>query len=182
MKKWTGTGILATLLAILLLAPATLSAEEERSERPTRGDQQAQEAQEDAQEAQEETEAPAAPQRRAPRTARADAGNASVSVLEATAAANVEDRQAVDAGDSFSAGDTVYVWMAVQNPDGEEQLSVVWKAGDTEVHTFEITVGQSPRWRTWASNRVGRAGDWTVEIQDSSGNTLETVSFTVSES
>ena len=109
------------------------------------------------------------------------ASNGTIELLEAKTAAGVEDREAVDEGDSFSVGDSVTVWMAFRNPENAQEVEVAWKAGDAEVHTFSLNVGESWRWRTWASLAVSRAGDWTVEIRDSNGTTLDTVSFTVSE-
>lgn len=104
-----------------------------------------------------------------------------LAVVEAETAPDIEDREAVDATDSFSVGDEVNVWMAVQNPDDETTLDVVWKHDGEEVHTFEVTVGTSPRWRTWARLDATRTGDWSIDINDSNGDTLETVAFSVSE-
>ncbi len=109
------------------------------------------------------------------------ASNGAIQLLEAKTAAGVEDREAVNEGDSFSVGDSVTVWMAFRNPESAQEVEVAWKAGDAEIHTYKINIGESWRWRTWASLAVGRAGDWTVEIRDGEGNSLETVSFTVNE-
>ncbi len=128
-------------------------------------------------EASDTQEAPA----EAPATTSASASG-DLAVVDAKAAKGVEDREAVDATDSFSTGDTVTIWMAFRNPSAESAAEVVWRAGDAEVHTFSMDIGKSYRWRTWAQLKVSRTGDWNVEIRDSSGNTLETVSFTVSDS
>lgn len=104
-----------------------------------------------------------------------------IQLLEAKTAADVEDREAVNVGDSFNTGDSVTVWMAFRNPNQAQDVDVVWKAGDAEVHTFSLNIGESWRWRTWAKLTVARSGDWTVEIRDGDGNTLDTVSFSVAD-
>ncbi|MFU8804362.1 MAG: DUF2914 domain-containing protein [Bradymonadaceae bacterium] len=72
------------------------------------------------------------------------------------------------------------LWMAVRNPSSPSNLQVTWSVGGNEVHTYDLEIGQSARWRTWATMRVARAGEWTAEIKNGQGTTLETVTFTVS--
>ncbi len=134
----------------------------------------AEEGDEEAQEAPAETSAPAA--------SASSAASGDLAVIDAKAAKGVEDREAVDESDTFSAGDTVTVWVAFRNPADDAAADIVWSAGDTEIHTYSMNIGKSYRWRTWAQLKVSRAGDWNVAIRDSDGNTLETVSFTVSDS
>lgn len=102
-------------------------------------------------------------------------------VIEARTASGVEEREPVDVSDTFSANDTVTLWMAVRSAEGPTNLDVVWSVNGNEIHTYNIEVGQSWRWRTWAQMRVARAGDWNVEIRDGNGTALETVAFTVTE-
>ncbi len=109
------------------------------------------------------------------------ATNSTLEVLEAKSAADVEDREAVGESDSFSEGDTVAVWMAVQNNGDPDEIEVAWHFEGDELHTFDIEIGTSPRWRTWASTTASRTGDWSVEIRDNGGETLETIEFSVSE-
>ena len=102
-----------------------------------------------------------------------------LAVLEAETAADVDDRKPNGTSDSFSEGDSVNAWMKVQNPDGDTTLSVVWKVDDNELHTFDLDVGESWGWRTWAQMTVSQTGDWEVEIQDEDGEVLETLAFSV---
>ncbi len=107
-------------------------------------------------------------------------GPSELAISEAKTAPDVDDREPVDATDTFNAGDQVNAWMAVQAPE-DTTLEVVWKANGDEVHSFDLDVSTSHRWRTWAAMNVSQAGDWEVDIRDSNGDSLETLSFSVEE-
>lgn len=105
-------------------------------------------------------------------------GPDTLEVLEVETAPEVDDRDPVDATDTFQIGDDVNAWLAVAVPE-TTTLEFVWKIGGEEIHTFDIEVGASPRWRTWAQMTVDQAGDWDVEIRDDNGDSLQTASFSV---
>lgn len=107
-------------------------------------------------------------------------GPQDLEVLEAETAPDIDDREPVDATDTFGQGDAVNTWLAVQAPD-ETTLEVSWQVDGEQIHTFDLDVGPSPRWRTWAQMTVNQTGDWDVEIRDENGDALETVSFSVEE-
>lgn len=107
------------------------------------------------------------------------ASNASISVVDAKTTTKVEDRDPVDTSDSFNAGDKVTVWLAVKNLGEPHNVEVVFSRDGTESGTIEVEVGKSARWRTWVRRTVGAAGDWKADVQDSDGNSLKTLEFTV---
>lgn len=118
------------------------------------------------------------------KAARAASSSSSASedlkVVESKAAGGVTDRDPVDEASSFDAGDQVTIWAAIRNTTSPEDIKMVWFANGTEVTSVDIEVGKSWRWRTWSKSKVW-AGDWKVEIQDSSGSVLDTVEFSVKE-
>lgn len=103
-------------------------------------------------------------------------------IKDAKAASDgVEDREPQGVTSSFSKGDQVTVWMAVQNPEKKQTLELVWKRDGAKAGSVDLDVGKSWKWRTWGRITVNNPGDWTAEIKGPDGETLETVEFSVSE-
>ena len=104
-----------------------------------------------------------------------------LSVSESAVATNVVDRMPVGSGTSFSADvGRVYAWTRITGAEGETTIHHVWFQGDVERADRALQVGGSP-WRTWSNKAISPewTGDWRVEVRDSSGNVIETLSFTV---
>ena len=104
-----------------------------------------------------------------------------LSVSESAVATNVVDRMPVGSGTSFSADvGRVYAWTRITGAEGETTIHHVWFQGDVERADLALQVGGSP-WRTWSNKAISPewTGDWRVEVRDSSGNVIETLSFTV---
>lgn len=100
-------------------------------------------------------------------------------IVDAKAASGVEDREPTGVSDTFSAGDEVTIWMAVRNPKEASEVELVWKRDDAKVSSMNLEVGKSWKWRTWGRIKVQNSGDWSVEIRNPDGETLETVEFSV---
>lgn len=98
-----------------------------------------------------------------------------------TAAGGVKDREPQDVTSSFSKGDKVTVWMAVQNPEEKQTVKLVWKRDGAKAASLDLDVGKSWKWRTWGRIKATQPGDWTAEIKGPDGETLKTVEFTVNE-
>jgi hypothetical protein len=96
--------------------------------------------------------------------------------VEGKAAKGVTNHEPVDAGDSFAAGDVVWLWTRVQNGDGTKIVHV-WKKDGKEDWRATLDIG-STDWRTNSRRQVS-AGSWAVEIDDESGAKLGEVDFTV---
>jgi hypothetical protein len=97
-------------------------------------------------------------------------------VTDAKLGRNVVDREIADETTTFAVGEKAYLWLRVEGGTGEA-LSVVWKVNDLEF-SVELQVGGSP-WRTWANKTLHIAGDWTVTVTDTAGNTLNEATLTV---
>jgi hypothetical protein len=97
-------------------------------------------------------------------------------VTEAKLGRNVIDRQITDETTTFAMGEKAYLWLRVEGGT-DETLTVVWKVNDLEF-PVELRIGGSP-WRTWANKTLHIAGDWTVTVTDTAGNTLNEATLKV---
>ncbi len=95
--------------------------------------------------------------------------------------AGIVDREPVAVANTFSADtEEVFCFLEVENIDEDTTVSFVWYYGDREMARVSLPLEKGKRWRTYASKKVaGLKGDWKVELQDSSGIILHTVSFQV---
>ncbi|MBN1945406.1 MAG: DUF2914 domain-containing protein [Bradymonadales bacterium] len=107
-----------------------------------------------------------------------------LSLSRALIARTIENRepQGTEGPFEVSAG-RIYVFLEVANRTGGEQvLTVVWqKEGSERTMEQEVSVGNSRRWRTWASLRLNerRIGSWQVEVRTADGQVLGSVEFVV---
>jgi hypothetical protein len=114
-----------------------------------------------------------------PQSAQAQQGMQSAPGVEAQIAAQIVDREPQEAGTVFAADvGQVYCWSRFTGAEGTT-IQHVWIHDGVE-YPVSLAIGGSP-WRTWSSKSIPPewAGDWRVEIRDSSGNMMETLSFTV---
>lgn len=93
----------------------------------------------------------------------------------------VVNREPVGVAETFSASDDkVYCFLEALDITEDTSVSFVWFHEDSETARVEVPLGQSPRWRTYSSKLLGgRTGQWKVELQDTAGNILNSVSFEV---
>lgn len=115
-----------------------------------------------------QTEAPASP---APDQA-APAGAAA----EVKAAKAIENREPVDEGSSFTAGERVWIWSRITGA-ANTTVKHVWKKDGNEAWSASLPV-KSTRWTTY-SRRTVQAGQYVVEVQGEDGSVLGSVSFSV---
>ena len=105
-----------------------------------------------------------------------------ISVSESAVATNVVDLMPVESGTSFRADvGRVYAWTRITGADnGGTTIHHVWFQGDVERADLDLQIGGSP-WRTWSNKAIPPewAGNWRVEVRDSRGNVIETLSFNV---
>ena len=110
------------------------------------------------------------------------AAQAQLAVDESAIALDVVDRMAVGTDTSFTAGvERVYCWTRITGaPEGGTTIHHVWIHGDQEMADLELDIG-APSWRTWSNKAIPPewAGNWRVEVRDSRGNVIETLSFNV---
>lgn len=94
---------------------------------------------------------------------------------------HVADREPVGVANHFTADSVqVYCFLEARDIPEDTTVSFVWYYFDKEEARIPVRIGQSARWRTFASKKIGgRTGDWRVEIQDAANTILGTVEFKV---
>ena len=95
--------------------------------------------------------------------------------------ADVQNRTPVDVRDVFPADtETVFCFLEARDIQQATEVSMVWYHEESELASVSLTVGQSPRWRTYSSKEtMGRKGNWKVYLLDGAGNTLASVQFII---
>ena len=93
--------------------------------------------------------------------------------------ADVQEREPVGITDIFPAGtETVFCFVEARNISQPVNIQMVWYFGEEEVARVPLSLGAGPRWRTYASKKIGdRQGNWKVYLQDDADQTLGSVQF-----
>jgi hypothetical protein len=97
----------------------------------------------------------------------------------------IEGREPAPAKTSFRAPDSdrIYAFVEVENGAAEEtEITVTFEPPDGGAPRGNVTlsVGASPRWRTWAFTRGARAaGEWTAVVRSPDGEELARTPFEV---
>ena len=100
-------------------------------------------------------------------------------VESASICTGVANREAVDAGTSFSVSvGKLYCFSKIADIQESTEIVHVWYYGETERARLSLGVNP-PAWRTYSSKiiQAHEVGAWRVEILDASGNLLETAKF-----
>ena len=100
-------------------------------------------------------------------------------VESASICTGVANREAVDAGTSFSVSvGKLYCFSKIADIQESTEIVHVWYYGETERARLSLGVNP-PAWRTYSSKiiQTHEVGSWRVEILDASGNLLETTKF-----
>jgi hypothetical protein len=93
----------------------------------------------------------------------------------------ISDLEPVAIGTNFSvATEKVYCFLEARNVEEDTMVSFVWYFNNREMARVSLPLNKSSRWRTYSSKKLGSLkGDWKVELLDSSGIILHSVSFQV---
>lgn len=107
-----------------------------------------------------------------------------IAVKRLVVARGVEHREPTEPIERVAAGeiDRVYAFVEVANPErAESEIHVSFvRDGAPERGSIELSVGASPRWRTWAySRRASEPGKWSVVVRDAQGKELARTEFEV---
>jgi hypothetical protein len=106
------------------------------------------------------------------------AGSAAAQVTaEVKAAKGIENKDPVEEGTSFTAGETVHVWSKVSGA-ANTTVKHVWKRDDKELFTASFNV-KGNNWRMNSRRRSVKPGAYVVEVVGGDGTKLGEVSFTV---
>jgi len=93
----------------------------------------------------------------------------------------VENREATGVDTTFSAGvGKIYCWTKITGATTESQIAHHWYFNDKEVAKVDMRV-KYPSYRCWSIKTIypQMKGKWRVEIEDSEGKLLRSISFTV---
>lgn len=101
---------------------------------------------------------------------------AAAASAEVKACKGVENREPVEEGTTFAAGDKIWAWSRITGATGTE-VTHVWKKDGKEVWSVSLPV-KSNRWTTY-SRRTVQAGQYEVVVTGQDGSALGSVSFTV---
>lgn len=66
----------------------------------------------------------------------------------------------------------IMYWIEASNAGAPAELTLVWRVGGREVNRQTLSVGRSPRWRTWAVLARRGAGAVEVRVLDASGEVI----------
>jgi hypothetical protein len=98
-------------------------------------------------------------------------------------ARGVESREPQGADTVFAANEKrLFAFVEVSNPEraeGDVHVQFVSPSGETEP-PIALSVGESPRWRTWAfTRRVHTPGTWRAVVRDDRDHVLASTEFDV---
>jgi hypothetical protein len=106
------------------------------------------------------------------------AADQGLKVEKAVAATSVDNHEPAGENKEFEASvGTVYCWSKITAKTTPATIKHVWYLGDKKVFEKELDL-KFPSTRTWSSKSVS-PGNWRVDITDSAGAVLSSVSFTV---
>ncbi len=96
-------------------------------------------------------------------------------------ATSVENREPQGVAEVFPATtEKVYCFIEARNIAQDSQVVLVWYHGNNEMLRTPLNLRQGFRWRTYAyKNLHGMKGEWRVDLLDSEGKLLKSVSFKV---
>ena len=101
---------------------------------------------------------------------------AQAAAAEVKAAKGVANKEPVEEGTSFAAGDKVFIWSRITGA-ANTTIKHVWKKNGQEIWFATLPV-KSTRWTT-SSRRTVQPGQYVVEVQAEDGSVLGSVSFDV---
>jgi len=106
-----------------------------------------------------------------------------VQVVAAAICKDVVEREAVDVGTQFSNSvSRLYCFTKAVSTKIPTEIVHVWSYGDVERARVSLAV-KAGTWRTYSSKAIQshEIGSWRVDVQDTSGNLLETINFEITQ-
>jgi len=94
---------------------------------------------------------------------------------------NIIDKEPGSISQTFTAvTEKAYCFIEAVQIEEDTSVSFVWYYQDREMARVSLPLKKGNRWRTYSSKKLaGLKGDWKVELQDSFGIVLHSVSFQV---
>ena len=106
-----------------------------------------------------------------------------VQVVAAAISKDVVEREAVEVGTQFlNPVSRLYCFTKVVSTEIPTEIVHVWSYGDVERARVSLAV-KARTWRTYSSKAIQshEIGSWRVDVQDTSGNLLETINFEITQ-
>ncbi len=96
-------------------------------------------------------------------------------------AGGIENREPVNVMELVpSTTEKVYCFIEARNIQDDTNITVVWSLNGKEVNRVSLPLKKGFRWRTYAEKNLrGMKGEWKVEILDSAGTAIKSVTFKV---
>jgi len=93
----------------------------------------------------------------------------------------IVDHEPVAPGDTFSAAtENIYCFLEARAIESDTTVTFVWYFENKEMARVSVPLTKGMRWRTYSSKKLaGLKGNWKVELLESSGIILNSVSFQV---
>ena len=110
------------------------------------------------------------------------AAQSELKIEQAVIAKNVENREPVEPGETFSKDvGKVFCFVRITGAKTDTEIKMVWTHGDKGSLGAVTLPVKASNWRTWSSKKIDASsvGDWKVEIKDANDNLLTTVKFKV---
>ena len=94
---------------------------------------------------------------------------------------SIADKEPANTTDVFSADmEKVYCFLEAKEIENDTTVTFVWYFESKEMARVSLPLTKGKRWRTYANKKLaGLKGTWQVELQESSGIVLNTISFQV---
>jgi len=105
----------------------------------------------------------------------------SLEVKEILLGTGLENKEVTGVDTTFSADvGKIYCWTKITGATSETQITHHWYFEDKEAAKIDITV-KYPSYRCWSIKTIypEMKGNWKVDIEDSAGKLLSSMSFTV---
>lgn len=93
-------------------------------------------------------------------------------------AERVERGQPIGDGVSARASGQVAYFLVCNNNGAQEDVTIEWIVNGRSVQRQMLSIGHAPRWRTWATRRVGRAAQVAVKITNAAGTVIHEETLT----
>ncbi len=93
----------------------------------------------------------------------------------------IADHEPVAIANTFSANtEKLFCFLEARQIEHDTTVSFVWYFEGKETARVSLPLTKGWRWRTYSSKKIaGLKGNWKVELQESSGIVLHSVSFQV---
>ena len=103
-------------------------------------------------------------------------------VLQIEICKSIINRKPVSAGRSFSAGvDSLFCYTKIRNSGDKQEIRHVWFYKNEVQSQIKYNIKTSNEYRSWTKKRISsnQKGNWRVDIQTSTGQSLGSINFDI---